>query len=64
MKHYDEASVLRALAKKGIRVDKSGFRNTLMLPVDKNNIGIGTLGKIDYLVNYKGYGAVKVRLTK
>lgn len=22
------------------------------------------LGKIDYLVNYKGYGAVKVRLTK
>lgn len=69
MKHYDEASVLRALAKKGIRVDKSGFRNTLMLPVDKdgvflNNIGIGTLGKIDYLVNYKGYGAVKVQLTK
>ena len=65
MKHYDEASVIKALAKKGIKVDKSGSRNTIMIPVDKdgvflNNIGIGTLGKIDYLVNYKGYGAVKV----
>lgn len=67
MKHYNEANVLKALTKKGIKVDE--FKNTLMIPVDKdgvflNNIGIRTLCKIDYLVNYKGYSAVKVRLTK
>ena len=52
MKNYDEASVIRSLAKKNIRVSRTG-----VIEVSKNNpnIGNGTLGKLDYLSHYCGY---------
>lgn len=58
-RHYDEASVIRSLNRKGgisiNSVDKIIF-------VQKNNsaVGNGSWGKIDYLCHYCGYIVVMV----
>lgn len=53
-KHYDEAKVVKQLARKGINVSSSTksitFPKNLFSPV-----GIRSYGKIDFLVNYCGY---------
>lgn len=55
MGKYDEASVIRSLAKKNIKVSR-----TNVIEVSKNNpnVGNGTLGKLDFLVHYCGYTVV------
>lgn len=65
MSKYDEASALRALGKKGVKLN---FMNTshplLGVPIDDPNIGIGTWGKIDFLVHYRGYGWTYIKARK
>lgn len=50
---YDEKKVLRELDKKGVQVN-FGVHH-IVVNTNKNNVGIGTLGKIDFLVNYCGW---------
>lgn len=53
MRKYDEASVVRILKKnKGVRVNNN---NVIEVLTTSPAVGIGTWGKIDYLVNYCGY---------
>lgn len=53
MRKYDEASVVRILKKnKGVRVNSN---NTIEVLTTSPAVGIGTWGKIDYLVHYCGY---------
>lgn len=53
MRKYDEASVVRILKKnKGVRVNSN---NVIEVLTTSPAVGIGTWGKIDYLVNYCGY---------
>lgn len=53
MKKYDEASVVRILKKnKSVRVNSN---NVIEVLTTSPAVGIGTWGKIDYLVNYCGY---------
>ena len=55
-KNYDESSVLRSLARKGIKhsTRTQGFLNALEIPAN-GDIGIGTWGKIDFLVKHRYY---------
>jgi hypothetical protein len=60
-KHYNEASVVRALAKKaGVRV------NGKIIEVVKDNtsVGNGSWGKIDYLCHVHGYIQIFVKEIK
>lgn len=53
MKKYDEASVVRILKRnKGVRVNSN---NIIEVLTTSPAVGIGTWGKIDYLVHYCGY---------
>lgn len=53
MRKYDEASVVCILKKnKGVRVNSN---NVIEVLTTSPAVGIGTWGKIDYLVNYCGY---------
>lgn len=53
MRKYDEASVVRILKKnKGVRINSN---NVIEVLTTSPAVGIGTWGKIDYLVNYCGY---------
>lgn len=51
--HYDEKKVLRELEKKGVKVDFA--QHTIVVNTEKNNVGISSLGKLDYLVHYCGW---------
>ena len=50
---YDEKKVLRELDRKGVQIN-FGVHH-VVVNTNKNNVGIGTLGKIDFLVNYCGW---------
>lgn len=53
-KSYDENSVVRVLNRNaGVKVDV--INKTIVVVRDASTVGNGTWGKIDYLVNYKGY---------
>ena len=50
---YDEKKVLRELINKGVQI--IFISHQIVVNTNKNNVGIGTLGKIDFLVNYCGW---------
>lgn len=53
-KSYDEASIVRTLEKKrAIKFKIMGNHITIIVDKTSPEIGINTLGKIDYLCNYK-----------
>lgn len=54
-KHYDEKKVLRELDKKAVQVNFGNHQ--LVININKGTVGIGTWGKIDFLVNYCGWRA-------
>lgn len=56
---YDEKKVLRELDKKGVQVNFGVHQ--VVVNTNKNNVGIGTLGKIDFLVNYCGWRCIFVK---
>ena len=62
MRNYDESSVLRSLARKGVKKTTTfaGFP-VLEIPKDNPDIGIGSWGKIDFLVHHKGYSWLFVK---
>ena len=49
-KHYDEKKVLRELGNKGVQINFGNHQ--IVVNTSKNTIGITTLGKLDFLVNY------------
>lgn len=53
---YDEKKVLRELEKKGVQIN-FGVHH-VVVNTNKNSVGIGTLGKIDFLVNYCGWRCI------
>jgi hypothetical protein len=57
MKNYNEEEVLTALFRKGCRVNK---HNNRLLEVPKNSLGNKMLGKLDFLINYRGWYFVHV----
>lgn len=59
MKKYDEASVVRTLAKNpDIEID--GIRKLIEVVIDSTNVGNGSWGKIDYLSKVHGYIVMRV----
>lgn len=53
MKHYDEASVVRALSKKrAIQFTTNGTHITIKVNADSPEVGIRSLGKIDFLLHH------------
>lgn len=55
-KHYDEKKVLRELGNKGVQINFSNHQ--IVVNTSKNTIGITTLGKLDFLVNYCGWKCI------
>lgn len=56
-KNYDEVSVIRNITKKAdISVDY--VNKIVQVKKDSNEVGNGTLGKIDYLCHYCGYSYI------
>lgn len=55
-KHYDEKKVLRELDGKGVQIN-FGLHH-LVVNTNKNLIGIKSLGKLDFLVNYCGWKCI------
>lgn len=55
-KHYDEKKVLRELERKGVQINFSNHQ--IVVNTSKNAIGIATLGKLDFLVNYCGWKCI------
>lgn len=55
-KHYDEKKVLRELDKKGVQID-FGVHH-LVVNTNKTLVGIKSLGKLDFLVNYCGWKCI------
>lgn len=53
---YDEKKVLRELEKKGVQVN-FGLHH-LVVNTNKNIVGIKSLGKLDFLVNYCGWKCI------
>lgn len=61
-KNYDEVSVVISLSKnQGIRIENSinNTRGVIYIKYGSKFVGNGTLGKIDFLVNYCNYIAIK-----
>lgn len=56
---YDEKKVLRELERKGVQVN-FGVHH-VVVNTNKNNVGIKTLGKIDFLVNYCDWRCIFVK---
>lgn len=57
---YDEDEVLRILAKKAdINIDKN-MKVVQVLREGKGDVGNGSWGKIDFLVNYRGWKSMRV----
>lgn len=55
-KNYDEATVVKKLKSKGVKVVTSPTgHHALVVPPKDPNIGIRTWGKIDYLCHYHSY---------
>jgi hypothetical protein len=56
-KNYDEATVIKQLSMKhDIRINpNNGVISILRDPKGKSDLGIKSKGKIDFLVNHKGY---------
>lgn len=50
---YDMYSVIKSLEKKGLIINQG--QKSIDLATVRETIGNGSLGKIDYLVNYCGY---------
>lgn len=55
-KHYDEKKVLRELERKGVQINYP--LHHLVVNTNKNLVGISSLGKIDFLVNYCGWRCI------
>lgn len=55
MAQYTENEVIRILTKRGVNV----ARHTKLISLREKTVGINTWGKIDYLVNKKGYRVSK-----
>lgn len=55
-KHYDEKRVLRELERKGVQINYP--LHHLVVNTNKNLVGISSLGKIDFLVNYCGWRCI------
>lgn len=52
-KHYDEASVLKSLAKNpAIKINNNGSFRCIIVDKTSPYVGIRTLGKIDFLCHY------------
>lgn len=63
MKKYDEASVVRTLAKNpDIEID--GIRKLIEVTINSLNVGNGSWGKIDYLVKIHGYVVIRINPTE
>lgn len=61
-KKYDEASVLKNLARrKGISIDYSA--KTIRVSSSATDVGNSAWGKIDYLTNYCGWVASTTKIT-
>lgn len=61
-KSYDEASIVRTLDKKrAIKFQVNGNHITIIVDKTSPEIGIRTLGKIDYLCNYEHSHTYSVR---
>lgn len=58
-KNYDEASVIRSLSRKNSCSINYGMQRVIEVEKD-GDLGNGSWGKIDYLVNYCGYSVVRV----
>lgn len=56
-KNYDEATVIKQLsAKHDVRINvQTGTISILRNPYGKGDLGIKSKGKIDFLVNFKGF---------
>lgn len=61
-KQYSEEEVLRALKKKNDVLVDSTKKKVFVIIGDKasNDLGNGSQGKIDYLINHCGYDKIKV----
>lgn len=57
MAKYDEARVIRSLAKKQVKVNT--VDKTVNVPYGTTNIGNGSWGKIDFLCNHLGYVLIR-----
>lgn len=53
-RHYDEASVIKSLNKKG-GVSINTVDKVVSVQINNSTIGNGSWGKIDYLCHYCGY---------
>lgn len=53
-RRYDEASVVRALCRKG-SINVNMVSKTIYVLKENTDVGNGSWGKIDYLCNYHGY---------
>lgn len=58
MSKYDEARVIRSLAKKQVKVNV--VDKTVTVPYGATNLGNGSWGKIDFLCNHLGYVLTRV----
>lgn len=54
---YDEEQVVKQLSQKhDVRIDRNqGVITALLMPWAKGDLGIKSKGKIDFLVNHRGY---------
>ena len=59
---YDEGKVLRQLDKKSVRIDYA--LKVIEVAKEANDIGIHSLGKLDYLQNYCGWKVISVNMTE
>ena len=55
-KHYDEKKVLRELGNKDVQINFGNHQ--IVVNPNKNTVGITTLGKLDFLVNYCGWKCI------
>ena len=55
-KHYDEKKVLRELGNKDVQINFGNHQ--IVVNPNKDTVGITTLGKLDFLVNYCGWKCI------
>lgn len=61
-KKYSEDSCVRSLSKKNsIRISRSNNTKFIEILKDCTDVGLGSLGKIDYLCTVHGYHAIFVK---
>lgn len=59
-KHYDEARVIRELSRLNVSFDYANH----LIKIIKDSLGIRSLGKIDFLINYCGWHAIRIDMSE